>query len=104
MRSLMIVDDEVPSRELIKMSLDWRAFGFATIHEARNGREALAVFEAQRPSLIITDIQMPVMTGWDLLNQMKSEEKLRDIPVIIITADDNSESEVKALNMGAMDV
>ncbi len=99
-RKVLIADDDTYSQKLLRRTLE-RNYVVETVPD---GLMALNALRDGNYSLLITDIQMPVMTGWDLLNQMKSEEKLRDIPVIIITADDNSESEVKALNMGAMDV
>lgn len=101
MRSVLIVDDETPSRELIKMSLDWGAFGFDSIYEARNGREALALFEAQKPSLIITDIQMPVMDGLELIRAVRALSPSQ--PVVILSCHERFSYAKEALRLGVID-
>ena len=101
MRSVLIVDDETPSRELIKMSLDWRSFGYAPILEARNGREALEIFEAQRPSLIITDIQMPVMDGLELIRAVRKINPAQ--PVAVLSCHERFAYAKEALRLGVID-
>lgn len=58
MKSVMLVDDERPARELLKMMLDWNKVGFDTILEARNGKQALELYTENRPDLIITDMML----------------------------------------------
>ncbi len=101
MRSVLIVDDETPSRELLKMSLDWAAFGFDPIYEARNGREALTLFETMRPSLIITDIQMPVMDGLELIRAIRAVSPSQ--PVVILSCHERFAYAKEALRLGVMD-
>ena len=101
MRSVLIVDDETPSRELIKMSLDWRAFGFDPIYEAKNGREALTLYEAHRPSLIITDIQMPVMDGLELIRAVRAISPSQ--PVVILSCHERFSYAKEALRLGVID-
>ena len=101
MRSLLIVDDETPSRELIKMNLDWRAFGFDRIIEARNGREALALYEAEKPALIITDIQMPVMDGLELIRAVRAVSPAQ--PVAILSCHERFSYAKEALRLGVID-
>ena len=101
MRSVLIVDDETPSRELIKMSLDWGAFGFDPIFEARNGREALVLFEAEKPSLIITDIQMPVMDGLELIRAVRAISPSQ--PVVILSCHERFSYAKEALRLGVID-
>lgn len=101
MRSMLIVDDETPSRELIKMSLDWRAFGFDPIFEARNGREALALFTQKKPALIITDIQMPVMDGLELIRAVRALSPAQ--PVVILSCHERFAYAKEALRLGVID-
>ncbi len=101
MRSILIVDDETPSRELIKMSLDWHFFGFDPILEAKNGREALALYEAHRPALIITDIQMPVMDGLELIRAVRAVSPSQ--PVVILSCHERFSYAKEALRLGVMD-
>ena len=101
MRPLLIVDDETPSRELIKMSLDWRSFGFEPILEARNGREALSLFEAHQPRLIITDIQMPVMDGLELIRAVRARCPAQ--PIVILSCHERFSYAKEALRLGVID-
>ena len=101
MRPILIVDDETPSRELIKMSLDWCSFGFDPILEARNGREALALYEAQKPGLIITDIQMPVMDGLELIRAVR--ERCPAQPIVILSCHERFSYAKEALRLGVID-
>lgn len=55
------------------------------------------------PDMILLDVDMPVMNGYEAIKQLKSDEKYRDIPVIFLTAMDDSSSEIEGLNLGAVD-
>ena len=101
MRSVLIVDDETPSRELLKMSLDWRAFGFDPIYEAKNGREALQLYEEHRQNLIITDIQMPVMDGLELIRAVRAVSPAQ--PVVILSCHERFAYAKEALRLGVID-
>lgn len=98
---MLIVDDEMPSRELIKMSLDWRAFGFDPIYEARNGREALAIYALKKPDLLITDIQMPVMDGLELTRAVRALNPAQ--PVVILSCHERFSYAKEALRLGVID-
>lgn len=74
MKTVMIVDDELPSRQLLMMACDWNALGFTILCEARNGKEALELYEINRPDLVITDIQMSVMDGLELIKAIRSKK------------------------------
>ena len=83
MKTVMLVDDERPARELLKMLIDWKKAGFEILWEARNGKQALEQYLEKRPDLIITDVQMPVMDGLELLKNVK--ELCPSQPVIILS-------------------
>lgn len=74
--------------------------------EAANGKEALQVLQehAGAISIVITDIMMPEMDGFELIEAMKKNSVFSHIPIIVITASEERESEIKALKLGAMDV
>lgn len=76
MNTVMLVDDERPARELLKMTIDWERAGFCILWEARNGKQALEQYNEKRPDLIITDIQMPVMDGLEFLEHIKKNLSL----------------------------
>src|SRR5665647_3802160 len=73
MKTVMIVDDELPSRQLLMMACNWNALGFEILCEARNGKEAMELYDNNRPDLVITDIQMPVMDGLELIKAIRSK-------------------------------
>ncbi len=97
---ILIVDDQLTNRELLTdliatMELDSQM--------AEDGEKALAMMEKQHPDLVLLDITMPKMDGYELLNRIKADEDLRHIPVIMITGLTDVDNVVKCLEMGADD-
>lgn len=74
MIKVLIVDDEKPARELIRSIIDWQELGFEICGEAKNGREALELYYMFEPDIIITDIQMPIMNGLDLIKEIRETD------------------------------
>lgn len=98
--TILVVDDSRAMRELLIAAIS--RLGDANVAEAGNGAEALEMFVGGwRPDLIITDINMPVMSGLSLLEKLRSEAKLKDIPVVIITTETAIEERQLALTLGA---
>ena len=95
---ILIVDDEAVNLNLLKEMLanQGYAFSFAT-----NGKKALEVVYAARPDLILLDIMMPEMDGWEVLKRLKKDEQYRDIPVIVQTALESPEDFERGLSLGA---
>lgn len=87
---ILIVDDSVDNRALLTMLLEAKGFAVLT---AENGREALSLlFELHTlPDLIFLDAQMPVMNGYEFRVEQGKSERLRDIPVIVMSADSSGE-------------
>ena len=81
MTTILVVDDEAPIRELLAWIL--KDLGYQ-VHEAINGREAIAVAAQHPPDLVISDVMMPVMGGPELCRWMKSE--LEPAPPVILTS------------------
>lgn len=99
MPRLLIVDD-VPSNIRILM----RSLGSDfNISVATNGSDALKVAADQRPDLILLDIMMPDMDGYEVCRRLKKDENTKKIPVIFITAKDEESDETKGLELGAVD-
>ena len=69
----------------------------------KSGEEAICFLQEQRPDLILLDIHMPGMDGFETIAAVRGDEKTADIPVIFLTADDDSETETRGLKAGAMD-
>lgn len=84
-RKILIVDDTAVLRNIMKMQL--QRMGFSQIHEAPDGSEAMKILSSQKIDLVISDWNMPVMNGFELLREMRTNELLKDIPFIMVTAE-----------------
>lgn len=96
---LLVVDDQAINIQVLfhVFSQDHQIF------KARSGEEALAVCEAQSPDLILLDVMMPDMDGFEVCRRLKANPLTRDIPVIFVTAMQDAESETMGLDVGAVD-
>ena len=83
MTKILIAEDERDIRELVHFSLQ---FGGFTVVQAANGAEAVEQAQKELPDLILMDVRMPKMTGYEACRQMKSMPALRDIPVVFLSA------------------
>ncbi len=92
-RSIILVVDDHPSiRDMLRMILEMDGFGFAG---AANGREALDLLGTiERPCMILLDLMMPVMNGWQFYSALKADIRYRDIPVVVLTAYSRDEIEM----------
>jgi response regulator RpfG family c-di-GMP phosphodiesterase len=97
---ILIVEDNELNRKLLNDIII--ALGHTPIL-AENGLSALAQMKKQIPDLVLLDILMPEMDGYEVLDHMKSDNKMRHIPVIVITAVDEMESAAKCISKGAED-
>ena len=95
---VLIVDDNRMNRMKLSHSLVQQ--GHATV-EAVNGREALELLRAETFDLVLLDILMPEVDGFQVLREMKDDRVLRDLPVIVISAMDEMDSVVRCIEMGA---
>lgn len=98
--SLLVVDDNEMNRDLLQRRL---ANDTTRITTAANGREALALLQQQTFDLILLDVMMPVMDGFEALEQIQKDERMRRMPVIMITALDDVDNAVRCIEMGAVD-
>lgn len=98
---ILVVDDNEDNRYTLAMRL--RREGWETIVQAQTGQEALELLAEQRFDLVLLDIMMPEMNGYEVLGKIKSDMALRDIPVIMISAVDEIESVVRCIELGAED-
>ena len=99
----LVVDDDPATLEMhVRIVQSQR--GKHQILRARNGREALEVMRRQRPDLVLLDLMMPELDGFGVLEAMRSEERTRDIPVIVLTGQMLTEKEMARLNRGVATV
>ncbi len=96
-RSILVVDDDTDIREGLSALLE--SEGFA-VSEARNGQEGLELIKELSPALILLDLMMPVMNGWEFGRQLRSRPEWADIPVIVLSAAGNVRG--KASEFGAL--
>lgn len=96
--TILVVDDEKRNVKLLETLL--HAEGYATL-SAGDGRSALAVAAAEKPDLVLLDIMMPDMDGFETVARLKADPRLRAVPVIMVTALDDRESKLRALGAGA---
>jgi CheY-like chemotaxis protein len=82
-QSVLVVDDDPNIRKMIIAALRRDGYSFT---EAPNGKEALDLMRAQRPSVVVLDLMMPVVSGWEVLQEREQDPELRQIPVIIVSA------------------
>lgn len=96
---LLIVDDNPGTLEMNVRIVQSQSAHYRTL-KARNGREALAVMEKERPDLILLDLMMPELDGFGVLEAMRDNESTRDIPVIVLTGQVLTEPDMARLNRG----
>jgi adenylate cyclase len=99
--ALLVVDDNEDNRYTLTRRLARE--GYASVTTATNGREALALLRAKPIDLVLLDIMMPDMNGYEVLEHLKADPQLRHIPVIMISAVDEVESVIRCVELGAED-
>jgi DNA-binding response OmpR family regulator len=99
-RCIICVEDEPEMIDLIRLILGRRGF---EVLGAPGGQEGLALIQAQQPELVLLDLMMPDMDGWDVFQQLKASERTRSIPVIIVTAKAQSIDKVLGLQIAKVD-
>jgi CheY-like chemotaxis protein len=97
---VLIVDDNEINRDMLARRLHRRDFNLSM---AVNGREALSMIQANLYDLILLDIMMPEVDGYAVLTYLKKDPRLRDIPVIMISAIEEMDSVMKCMEIGADD-
>ena len=94
---ILVVDDDPDIRSLVKILLERTG---ATVYEAADGRSALREFHARRPDLVVLDVQLPELDGWQVLARIRD---LSDVPVLMLTARGQELERVRGLQGGADD-
>ena len=99
-RTILVVDDDAEIRDLAELVL--RGGGY-TVRKASSGWDALEAVRGERPDLVLLDVNMPGMDGWELLRLLKADELGRDLPVVMFTVKMEFRDKVHALQDGAYD-
>ena len=98
--TVLIVEDDDELREILHAEFELEGL---TVLTATDGSEAVTTVRRLKPDLILMDIMMPVMSGIEATEIIKSDEKMRHIPIVMLTAAGNKEDIVKGLEVGAID-
>ena len=96
-KCILVVEDQADNRRILRDMLSNAGYELV---EAESGEEALIAVEAQRPDLILMDIQLPVMDGYEATRRIRSKPELRSIPIIAVTSYALAGDEAKALAIG----
>jgi two-component system cell cycle response regulator DivK len=99
-KRILVVEDQEDNRQIVRDLLTITDY---EVTEAENGEEALASVAMQRPDLILMDIQLPIMDGYEATRRLKADPALRAIPIIAVTSYALSGDEEKALAAGCDD-
>jgi len=96
-KSILVVEDQEDNRQILRDLLDNAGY---EMFEAENGEAALDVLTKRRPDLILMDIQLPIMDGYETTRRIKANPELKDIPIIVVTSYALSGDEGKARDAG----
>ena len=99
-KCILVVEDQVDNRQILRDLLTNAGFD---IVEAVNGEEAIASAQASRPDLILMDIQLPILDGYEATRRIKADPDLKSIPIIVVTSYALSGDEEKARSAGCDD-
>ena len=100
-KKILVVEDNEDTREILLHRL--KSMGDFEVLLASNGKEALEMAAQSRPDLIIMDLKMPVMNGWEATKALRQTDWGKNLPVIALTAQAMERDEEKALNAGCSD-
>jgi two-component system response regulator VicR len=99
-KQILCIEDEPEMIDLIRLILGRRGF---EVVGAAGGKEGLEKVRQQPPELVLLDLMMPDMDGWEVYQQIKADEKTKDIPVIVVTAKAQSIDKVLGLHIAKVD-
>jgi two-component system response regulator VicR len=97
---ILCIEDEQEMIDLIRLILGRRGFD---VRGANNGEEGLKIIHNDHPDLVLLDLMMPDMDGWEVYQHMKSDETTKNIPVIVVTARAQSIDKVLGLHIAKVD-
>ncbi len=99
-KRLLYIEDEEEMIDLVRLILSRRGY---EVLGANGGRQGLDMVRKEHPDLVLLDLMMPDMDGWDVYQQMKAEDSTRDIPVIVVTAKAQSIDKVLGLHIAKVE-
>ena len=100
-QDVLIVDDSTVIRQMVKRTMDLAGLDVGEIFEASNGIEALAQLNDHEIAVMLVDINMPTMNGVQLLTRMKENDRLHDIPIVVVSTEGSKERIEQLETIGA---
>lgn len=83
-KCVLVIEDDANIRDVLKLALNFEGYEVIT---AKNGREGLDALQGQtKPGLILLDLMMPVMNGWEFVDELKERKTFNDIPIVVVSA------------------
>jgi excisionase family DNA binding protein len=95
---VLLVDDDPQVRELVRINLEFEGY---TVREAADAAEGLAAIEEAKPDLVLLDVMMPQVDGWEMLRRMQERHGVGAIPVVMFSGKVDEQAERQAANRGA---
>jgi two-component system response regulator VicR len=99
-KRVLCIEDDAEMIDLIRLILERKGF---EVLEAVGGKEGLEVSRREMPDLILLDLMMPEVDGWEVFRQLRADEQLKDIPVVVVTAKAQSIDIVLGLHIAKVD-
>mgnify|MGYP001557347930 CR=1 FL=1 len=99
--SVLIVDDSMPMRSVIKKTFKAAGYGSMSFIEAEDGQKALEQLSDNWVDMVLTDYNMPVMNGLELVKEMKKDDRFDQVPVVVITTEGSKEKMDEFYQFGA---
>lgn len=97
-RTLIVVaEDDTDIAELLQMTLEWAGYRVVV---TRNGEEALDAVASEAPELLVLDLNMPKLTGLDVVRRLRAEDRFRHTPMLLLTATESEQRAAEAADAG----
>ena len=100
MTTVLVIDDEAPIRLLCRVNLEAEKM---TVLEAANGPDGLEQAKEGRPDVILLDVMMPGLDGWQVAEELLNDERTRSIPIVFLTARAEARDRARGLDLGGID-
>jgi DNA-binding response OmpR family regulator len=97
---VLVIDDEAPIRLLCRVNLEAEKM---EVVEAEDGTQGLELAKSERPDVILLDVMMPGLDGWEVLHRLLEDEQTKEIPIVFLTARAELRDRARGLELGGVD-
>jgi len=98
LKKILVIEDDMDARRMLSLAL--KSSGYI-VFGAENGEEGLKMFKEEKPDLVILDVVMPLMDGWEVLKRIKAGFRSRKVPVIMVTGKNEDADKIQGYDYGA---